>query len=354
MTSRIDLAGQFREFAQTAAHRSPLYGRLATAIADDAMLLGLLDDAPPDQRRPVLLFAAVHHLVLEGHGGELGAHFASASHPSTDPVRELHLLVDRHRNDLHRLITTRSVQTNEVGRCAAIVPVHGAIHREVGATSLVEVGASAGLLLNFHHYAYRYDDEPWIGADAPVRITCATSGAAREVGLPHEVVAPRATLGLDRAPVDLDDPDAVRWLEACMWPEETGRRERLLAAIALARTTRPELRVADAVEDIAGVLEERCALGHPVVLTSWTLAYLDEGARRRFVDELETFGRHDDLSWLILESPADTPGLPIPTTSPPESITVVSLVTWRSGRRSVRRIATMHPHGSTLRWAESS
>lgn len=354
MASRTDLAGQFREFAETFARRSPLYGRLAAAIAEDAMLLGLLDDAPADQRRPVLLFAAVHHLVLEGHGGELAPHFTSIDDASTDPVRELHALVDRHRDELHRLITTRSVQTNEVGRCAAIVPLHDAIRREVGATSLLEVGASAGLLLNFHQYAYRYDDGPWIGADAPVRITCTTRGVAREVGLPHDVIAPHAALGLDRAPVDLDDPDAVRWLEACMWPEETGRRERLLAAIALARTTRPEIREADAVEDVAAVLRERSSLGHPVVLTSWTLAYLDEAARRRFVDELENFGRHDDLSWVILESPADTAGLPIPTTSPPESITVVALVTWRSGRRSVRRVATMHPHGATLRWAESS
>lgn len=139
-----------------------------------------------------------------------------------------------------------------------------------------------------------------------------------------------------------------------MWPEETGRRERLAAAIALARTTRPEVRVADALDDLAPVLEERSGLGHPVVLTSWTLAYLDEAGQRRFVDELEAFGRHDDLSWIVLESPAETPGLPIPTTSPPESITVVTLVTWRAGRRSVRRVATMHPHGATLRWAGSS
>src|SRR5205085_2658044 len=40
--------------------------------------------------------------------------------------------------------------------------------------------------------------------------------------------------GIDPAPVPLDDPLAVRWLRACLWPSDTARRARLDAAIAIA------------------------------------------------------------------------------------------------------------------------
>ena len=35
--------------------------------------------------------------------------------------------------------------------------------------------------------------------------------------------------GIDLAPVDLHDPDAVRWLECCIWPDQPERLARLPA-----------------------------------------------------------------------------------------------------------------------------
>ncbi len=45
-----------------------------------------------------------------------------------------------------------------------------------------------------------------------------------------------ARIGLDRSPIDLTDPDAARWLEACVWPDQPDRFHRLQAAIGLAQT----------------------------------------------------------------------------------------------------------------------
>ena len=73
-----------------------------------------------------------------------------------------------------------------------------------------------------------------------------------------------------------------------------------------------------------------------------------QSASRRAM--LDAIGAERDLSWVIAEAPDQTPGLPVPTTDPPEAITVLSLVRWRRGEREVSRLATTHPHGYWLNW----
>jgi len=45
---------------------SPLYQRIATAVALDDEVLGLVRDAPPEAHLPPALLAAVHYLLLDG------------------------------------------------------------------------------------------------------------------------------------------------------------------------------------------------------------------------------------------------------------------------------------------------
>jgi hypothetical protein len=71
----------------------------------------------------------------------------------------------------------------------------------------------------------------------------------------------------------------------------------------------------------------------------------------RFVDQLDRCADRHDLSWVIAESPALTDGIPLPTDDPNEDVTVLAVVTWRKGHRTMRRLATAHPHGYWLRWA---
>ena len=121
-----------------------------------------------------------------------------------------------------------------------------------------------------------------------------------------------------------------------------------MRSVALAAVQRAHS--GDAVGSLAAVVDRVCDEGHPVVTNSWVLNYLPHDERRRYVDELDHLGSRRDLSWVIAEAPAQTPGLPVPTTDPPEQITVVSLVRWRNGVRTTQRLATTHPHGYWLEW----
>lgn len=348
MVSIEPLAERFRSFAATSAQRSPLYGRLARAIADDHELVALLGAAPTEQRLPVLLFAAVHDLLLGGVGPELARFYPNLTDSPDlgDPFPAFRDVAMANTDQLTELIATRTTQTNEVGRCALFVVPLAMIGAEVGRLAMVDVGCSAGLNLLLARYAYDFDDHPTIGGPSTVHLRCATRGAPP---LPDRLPTVAAAIGLDRTPIDVNDDLAIRWLEACVWPDQPDRFQRLVAAVALARSHGVDVRGGHAVDDLAAVVDAASLAGHPVVTTSWVLNYLSESARAGFVAELDRLAGHTDLSWIIAESPAETPGLPVPA-APGEDLTVLTLVRWRSGRRTVQRLATCHPHGYWLHW----
>lgn len=346
MAELAKLERDFRLFGQFNGKASPLYGRLASSIADDPETMALLHAAPEQQQIPVLLFAAMHDLLLRGEGAELAAFYPNLSRavPDGDPYPAFRRVALANADALRSTIATRNTQTNEVGRCAYFLPVFGVVADEVGMLAHLDVGASAGLNLYWPEYSYRYTPTGAVGDASAVELSCSTRG---EPPIPRSMSSLGGSIGLDMSPIDVLDDEAVRWLEACVWPDQAGRFERLVAAIEIARKSPPDLRQGDAVANVGALVDEVAAFGHPVVTTSWILNYLPEEGQRAFVAALDDAGSRHDLSWVVAESPAQTPGLPIPGD---EEITVISLVTWRAGERNVKRLAIAHPHGSWLNW----
>lgn len=365
MSPGVGRADQFREFARTSARRAPLYARLAASFAEDPEVLEILDAAPLEQRRPVLLLAAVHDLLLRGVAPELAAHYPNlaAGRPAHgDPVALFRSVVLQHRVELRHTVAHRRTQTNELGRAALMLPALDSLAVEMGPLAHIDVGASAGLNLLAPLLGYRYldgDGRPLVvlpGHDAAPQVQCQVLGdtpgdTPTAPRLPVGPVSVAHSVGLDQAPIDVDDDDAVRWLEACVWPDMVERFALLRAGLQLARRIRPTVRRGDAVDDLPAVVADASSHGHPVISTSWVLNYLALGRREEFVAMLDALGRRHDLSWIVVESPAETVGLPVPTTAPPEEITVVSIVRWRAGQRQVQRWATAHPHGFWMRWS---
>ena len=223
-------ARMFAEFARSASPRAPLYARLATGIAADEELAGLLLHSPPRQRQPVLLLACIHALLLEGGDAELARFYPNlAAQPADgDPMPALRRFVAEHADRLGELLATRSTQTNEIGRCALLLPVFGLLAAEVGPLAHLDVGASAGLNLLLDRYRYTYVPGGSVGGPSPVELECGTRGA---VPVPVAMPDVRQRVGLDRSPIDVGDPERRLWLEACVWPDQTERFERLRAAL---------------------------------------------------------------------------------------------------------------------------
>jgi hypothetical protein len=339
----------FTEFADTTATRAPLYARLAAGIAEEPELLALLDAAPATQRQPVLLFAAVHHLLLAEPDEPLAQWYPNlaATPDDTDPLPAFRSFCARRQGDVVALLATRSTQTNEIGRCALFVPPFATLADEVGPLGHVDVGTSAGLNLLLPRYGYRYQPGGDVGELGTVVLECGVRGVGP---IPNEMPAVSHSIGLDRDPIDVRDDEATRWLEACVWPDQHDRFERLRAALAMARANPPDVRTGDAVNDVAEIVREVAATGaHPVVTNSWVLSYLTTDQRMAYLAELDRLGASFDLSWVYAESPALVSGLPRPD-GHHDDITVLSVARWRDGTRTVTHVARCHPHGYWLHW----
>jgi hypothetical protein len=348
-----ELAEEFRRFALSTRTRAPLYARLSTSIAEDPATHRLLLHAPPLQRVPVLLFAAVHALLLETPDDPLAAHYPNLSphlspaRPAADPYPAFRAFCAAHEPQLGGLLAHRTTQTNEVGRCALFLPVLGMLADETGPLALVDVGTSAGLNLLLDRYSYVYEPGGEVAPGSPVALVCGTRGA---VPVPAAMPTVVDRVGIDRSPIDVRDEAAARWLEACVWPDQADRFRRLRAAIELARHDPPPVLVGDAITDLGTTIGERTGGGYPVVLNSWVLSYLSHDDRIAFVAELDRIGATRDMSWISVEAPAQTSGLPVADDLADTELTVVTLTRWRDGARTSSPVATGHPHGYWLHW----
>jgi hypothetical protein len=347
------LEEHFAAFAATAQPRAPLYAALSAVVARDPDLSRVLERAPAQQRLPVLLFASVHALLLDEPGSELAQWYPNLTDDPRRPTeralgRVFTRFVDEHRSELEHLVATRTTQTNEVGRCALLLPALGLIAAEVGAIGHLDVGASGGLNLLLDRYEYHYrsgDREDTVGGPSTVVLAADTRGP---VPVPAAMPVIASRCGIDRHPIDVTDPGEAHWLEACVWPDQADRFHRLVRAIELAREHPPELLAGDAVTSLAPAIERIGA--HPVVTNSWVLNYLTASERVAYLAELDRIGAERDLSWVYAEAPALIPELPNEPDPVDAHRTVLSMARWRDGRRTVTHLATCHPHGFWIHW----
>lgn len=314
------LADRYRRFASIeAAGHSPLYGALAKAIAEDSAILGFLEALPPDRRQPNLLLAAWRHV----HGTPDG----------WDAFRKRLLAAPEL---VAAVMRARTTQTNEPGRCAALLPLLAGLPQPL---ALLEVGASAGLCLLPDRYAYDFGPAgalaPPSAAVPPPCFPCLIApGLAPPVALPRIVW--RA--GLDLTPLDLADPGAVAWLETLIWPEQRERLVRLRQAIAVARAVGPpRVAAGDLRHDLAALVAEAPREATLVVFHTAVLAYVAEATDR--VAFAQAMARLRCI-WIAAEAPGMVPGV-VPLGPPPEPDSF--LVTVNGAAR-----AWMRPHGGAL------
>lgn len=305
-----DIAASFRWNAEhVLGDSSPLYQKLAYRVADDADLLALAAHAQSHQPPMNLLFGAVHYLLLRGSDDPLKNFFPDlARKPNTqdDPYPLFRAFCLERADELITLIATRRVQTNEVARCALFLPAFGWIARRLDYKpfALLEVGASAGLNLNWDRYAYAYGDGEFYGdADAPIVLLCEWRGARRpRIAQTFPRVHSRA--GMDLEPNDVFDDDAMLWLRALVWPshvrtvsvqdarrceratEQLERAERLRRAIALARRFPPRVMQGDARTDVAAWARAIPPDTPLVLFHSFVLNQMDEPARAGYYAQL--------------------------------------------------------------------
>jgi hypothetical protein len=366
----LPLADHFRGLAATVERDGGvIYPAICRGVADDARVLSLLDGTPLPQRRPLLLLAAVHFLLLSGVEHPLAAHYDTVADvrgtpfdPSAADVSAVFTaFCEEHRRQLEKVIATRTTQTNEVGRCSALLPglchIASLYDWEVP-LSLLDLGTSAGLNLRFDDYTYTYrsaSDDHVRTAGPPnsgVSIECS---ARDDVSSLPELPMPtmRERVGLDLSPLDPSSDDAVLWLLACQWPDNPTRFGRLRGALSNARAADdpPRLEQGDMVTDLPRVAASIAGATPLVVFHSWVAAYLDEGQQRTLAAEVRALGAARPVHHLYCETPFETPGLPTPPSPVPrEGPDLATALVHIGPDGEPVRLADTHPHGYWIRW----
>lgn len=364
-TELVDL---LRHFGRHECRQEPLYVALCEVAAQDEKAIALLAEAPPEQRKVNLLLAALHERVLAGAAPELAAYYRSAGgsrEPDAGLAAALSACLQREWPTLLRHLREGATQTNEVARGAAIWPALGDVARLTGSRhlALLDFGCSAGLNLGVDQYALRYRgdngrchdrgaerdgrraeiDSRWLGA-APL-----PAPADWRLALRH---------GLDPAPIDLADPAGLRWLQACLWPHDAARRERLARATDQFRALPVTLTQADdCIAAIEPWLAGLPAGVQPVMLSSWVVYYLSDAELDRLRATVDRLALSHGLAWICGDLPRLSARDAVPSRLPelPADEAAASATLWSlrwadAGRLAEKVLGWSHPHGRWVAW----
>lgn len=311
-----DTANRYRQLAEHDLRGiSPSYERLCLGVADDDVMLGRLEELPPPKRQPNLLLGAVRYL-----GGPMSSY------------AEFREWVLANWDGLAVTMRERRTQTNEPRRCATLLPVLAALPQPL---ALLEVGPSAGLCLYPDRYAYRYRTEggEHLLGHSPVELTCTLTGPAPVPSRRPEVVW-RA--GLDLNPLDVRDPDDMRWLESLIWPEQSERFDVLRGAVEIARADPPHLVAGDLLRDLPALAAQAPRGATLVVFHTAVLGYVDAAGRAGFAATVAGLG----ATWLSNEAPGMVPGTAVDTGGASRFVLA----------RDGVPLALTGPHGTSVDW----
>jgi len=286
------------------------------------------------------LLGGLHDLVLSGDDPDLADAYPQP-HRESDPAAAWPLArasMIRWRERLAAFMT-HEPQTNEVRRSVCLAPGFLQIANETGLPMRAfELGASAGLNLNWDRYFYRFGEAAsWGDPASPVVIDTEWTGPAPAVDARVDVVERAAC---DRRPGDLADPVQRRRLLAYIWPDQFERLARIRAAIELATNLGVSVEAADAVQWTADRVAPRAG-AVTVLYHSVFWQYMPAESQAALAATIQGIGASATsdapFAWLRMEPP------------PPSVIGMqVILTLWPGGEEQV--LAEVHPHGAQVTW----
>lgn len=245
------------------------------------------DPRPGADSVPLRLCGALHALVLSDRAPKLAQAYAMGGGAHLD--QEIRDAVQSHDRYILEWLELPP-QTNEVARSGPIIAAAWFLGNQTpGVTyDALELGASAGLNLNFPHYSLADDDgfQPALAGDgiSDVRLVPRWQGAS-PAPQPLTIASAR---GVDLNPLD-PGRDGFR-LMAYVWADQRDRLGRLRSALAIAGGHRPALDQGDAADWLEAQLAPPATHGRLVYHTV-AAQYFPDATRARIEKALLAAGQ---------------------------------------------------------------
>jgi len=336
---RERILAHFREQAGfCTAYGSPFTGALIEEMARDLEADGpvapLLADWSTNPRADALalrLAGALHAAVLTQRDPALAAVYPGRAQPwSMDAVWPAARAFFAREPEWVRAFIQSPPQTNETRRSIALLAGFLAFAKTWnGPIDLLEIGASAGLNLNWEKFSYRTQSWSW-GASGGVVIDTDWHGPAPPI---DAGIAVRHRAGCDLNPLDIRDDAQRLQLKSYIWPDQADRLARFDAAVDVALANDVRVERADAAIWLAEKLAARAPNAATLVYHSVFLQYPPREAREAIVAAIHAAGKaatpQTPVAWVRLEPEAVTDGVENGLRF------VVDLHTWPGGERRV-------------------
>ncbi len=348
MSVEMKIRDSFREQAiPCEALGSPFTARLCNLMADRLDTGGAVGDrvlnwpgasGGKGDALALRLCGALHALVIDGRSSAL----AKVYPPNHDDVSDdvLWQAIDEALRAHAEFILERlnsAPQTNEVRRASILLPGFSEIARISGLPLVLsELGASAGLNLNWDKFHYEIAGQSWGDENSSVRLAPEWQGKPYELR-PVEVIS-RA--GCDLYPLDVLDDAMQKRLLSYIWPDQSERITRTKAAIDTAVEAGTKIAKADAIDWLEARLKTRHEGAVHVIYHTIAWQYFPGDVQRRGVELMRQAGKMASsdapFAWLRFEMDGKSPGA------------ALTLTIWPTGEEIY--LARADFHGRWIDW----
>jgi hypothetical protein len=278
-------------------------------------------------------------VVLAGRDSRLARHYPSVGgKPGPDFAIDFIGYMRDHLDEIESGLESQ-VQTNEVGRCVVPLTVsHWLTSMGITEYDHLEVGASAGLNLNFDRYYAGVKTLRMGDPESGVRFDGSWFDGMPDV--PKSAARVVRRRGVDPFPIDITNEVEELRLLSFIWPDQRERLERTKAAIHIAKDLPPLLDRGSADSWVAAQLARERTRA-TLVFHSIVWQYMGRDVQQGLRNALESAGavasETNPLIWVRME--------------PAGQVADVRATVWHGGERDEWVLATVGYHGQNLAWS---
>lgn len=328
---------------------SPMYARLFQDLAADyedngrtyAMLAGR-SQRPIHDAIPLRLAGAIHRIVLDGRDARLARHYPSVGGtPGEDFTADFIAYMRDHIEEIDSALT-QQVQTNEIGR--SVVPLvlsHWLTSFDISQFDYLEIGASAGLNMNFDQYYACY---------GPLRMGY-TQSTVRFMGdwfanaplVPRNAAQVMKRRGVDISPLHVNEKEDRLRLLSFIWPDQKQRFQRTQDAITI-MSGHPVIIDKQSAEVWLHEQLQSSTNNATLIFHSIVWQYLGRERQQLLRDIISEAGHRRDvdtpLFWARMEPAGD--------------VADVRVTMWRGQKTQEFVLATIGYHGQNMTWLDTA
>lgn len=345
-SSISDLSQWFQRFAQTECkENAPLYFHLCIDISKDEELLTIASNTRSGQPIPNIFLGAVHFLLLKNNNVELAKYYPTISKSNLNKQIPFNLFKSfciQNEKAIVEIISTKIVQTNVINRCSYLFPIISSlVNNDNRPTTIIDIGTSAGLTLNFDYYEY-WNNGQHIYGNSKVKIQTEIRESGINTILP---ISNKITkIGIDQNPIKPSNENDKLWLKALVWADHTERFDIMDNALSLDELNKIHFYRGDSIEDYRKIIESIPKEENLIIYATHTLYQFSQEAKINFYTMLDEIGTQRDFHFISAE--ATKAQLEKYTTKN----TVVELTSYSHTTKSETWIAETNGHGNWIAW----